>query len=74
MYLHIGKGKSVREEEVIGIFDLDTSTISSITKKFIKINFDSFFINLFHLNLFLYNCKMIYAKNNISHYLAYFLK
>ena len=36
MYLHIGKGKSVREEEVIGIFDLDTSTISSITKKFIN--------------------------------------
>lgn len=36
MYLHVGKGKSVREEEVIGVFDLDTATVSSITKKFIN--------------------------------------
>lgn len=38
MYLHIGNGESVRDEEIIGIFDLDTSTVSSITKKFISEN------------------------------------
>lgn len=36
MYLHIGNGKSVRNSDVIGIFDLDTSTVSSVTKKFIN--------------------------------------
>ena len=36
MYLHIGNGKSVRNKDVIGIFDLDTSTVSSLTKKFIN--------------------------------------
>lgn len=36
MYLHVGKGKSVKEDDVIGIFDLDTSTVSSVTKKFIN--------------------------------------
>ena len=35
MYLHIGNGKSVKKEKIIGVFDLDTSTVSSITKKFI---------------------------------------
>ena len=38
MYLHIGNGESVKEKEVIGIFDLDTSTVSSITKKYISEN------------------------------------
>ena len=36
MYLHVCKGKTVKENEIIGIFDLDTSTVSSITKKFIN--------------------------------------
>ena len=36
MYLHIGNGKSVRKKDVIGIFDLDTATVSGITKKFIN--------------------------------------
>jgi hypothetical protein len=38
MYLHIGNGKNIRRRDVIGIFDLDTSTVSSITKKFINKN------------------------------------
>ena len=37
-YLHIGNGVSVRREEVIGIFDLDTATVSGITKRFIRQN------------------------------------
>lgn len=36
MYVHIGNGESVKDKEIIGIFDLDTSTVSKITKKFIS--------------------------------------
>ena len=38
MYLHIGNGKSLKKKDVIGIFDLDTATVSGITKKFINSN------------------------------------
>ncbi len=36
MYLHIGNGKSVQKNKIIGIFDLDTSTISKVGKDFIN--------------------------------------
>ncbi len=36
MYLHIGNGESIKKESVIGIFDLDTATVSKITKKYIN--------------------------------------
>lgn len=36
MYLHIGNGESIKTKEIIGIFDLDTSTVSKITKKYIS--------------------------------------
>ncbi len=36
MYLHIGNGNSVRRKDIIGIFDLDTATVSKITKDFIN--------------------------------------
>ena len=36
MYLHIGNGVSIKDEEIIGIFDLDTATVSKHTKKFIN--------------------------------------
>ena len=38
MYLHIGNGVNVRLKDVIGIFDLDTSTVSAVTKKYINTN------------------------------------
>ena len=38
MYIHIGNGVSIRDKDVIGIFDLDTATISKISKKFINDN------------------------------------
>ena len=38
MYLHIGNKKSVKKKDIIGIFDLDTATVSGITKKFINRN------------------------------------
>ena len=36
MFLHIGNGKSIRKNKIIGIFDLDTATVSQITKKYIN--------------------------------------
>lgn len=36
MYLHIGNGKSIKKDEIVGIFDLDTATVSKITKKYIS--------------------------------------
>ena len=38
MYLHIGNGINIRKKDIIGIFDLDSSTVSSITKKYISKN------------------------------------
>ena len=38
MYLHIGNGITVKKKDVIGIFDLDSSTISHITKGYINKN------------------------------------
>ena len=36
MYLHIGNKKSIKQEKIIGIFDLDTATVSSLTKRFVN--------------------------------------
>ena len=36
MYLHIGNGESIKTKDIIGIFDLDTSTISKKTKNYIN--------------------------------------
>lgn len=36
MYLHIGNGVSIKDKDIIGIFDLDSSTVSSVTKLFIN--------------------------------------
>ena len=38
MYLHIGNGITIRKNKIIGIFDLDSSTVSNITKKYINKN------------------------------------
>ena len=38
MYLHIGNGITIRKNKIIGIFDLDSSTVSNITKKYINQN------------------------------------
>ena len=36
MYLHIGNGESIKKKKVVGIFDLDTATVSKTTKNFIS--------------------------------------
>ncbi len=36
MYIHLGQETVVREEEIIGIFDLDSTTVSKHTRKFLE--------------------------------------
>lgn len=36
MYLHVGNHKMIRVRDVIGIFDMDHTTTSSITRQFLK--------------------------------------
>lgn len=36
IYLHIGNGRTVRERDVVGIFDMDTATVSPITRAYLK--------------------------------------
>lgn len=37
IYLHAGRNKSIREKDMIGIFDTDTATVSTITRKFLSL-------------------------------------
>ena len=36
MYLHLGQEKVIKTEDIVGIFDLDTTTISKSTRKFLN--------------------------------------
>ena len=36
MYLHVGNHKMIRACDVIGIFDMDHTTVSAVTRKFLK--------------------------------------
>lgn len=36
MYMHIGQGAVIRAEEIIGIFDLDITSQSHITREFLR--------------------------------------
>ena len=36
IYLNVGAGKSIREKDIIGIFDMDTSTVSPVTRKLLS--------------------------------------
>ena len=38
MYLHAGNNKNIREKDIIGIFDADNCTISSVTRKYLSSN------------------------------------
>ncbi len=35
MFLHVGNHKNIRMKDVVGIFDMDNATLSSITRKFL---------------------------------------
>jgi hypothetical protein len=36
MYLHLGEKTAVRSDSIIGIFDLDNTTVSKNTREFLK--------------------------------------
>lgn len=38
MFLHIGEGKILRKKDIIGVFDLETTSISKKTREFLRIN------------------------------------
>ncbi len=35
MFLHVGNNKNIRIRDVIGIFDMDRTTVSAVTRKFL---------------------------------------
>ncbi len=35
VFLHAGHGKSLRSRDIIGIFDIDLTTVSSVTRAFL---------------------------------------
>ncbi len=36
MYIHIGENKVVRKKDIVAIFDMDSATVSSVTKKYLS--------------------------------------
>lgn len=36
MFLHVGNNKNLRKKNIIGIFDADTATVSTVTRKFLS--------------------------------------
>ncbi len=36
MYLHVGRGTIIKKDKIIGIFDLDTATVSATTKTMLR--------------------------------------
>lgn len=36
MFLHVGNNKNVRIKNIIGIFDADNATLSSVTRKYLS--------------------------------------
>ena len=37
MYLHVGNNQNIRVKDIIGIFDADTATVSTITKRYLSV-------------------------------------
>lgn len=36
MYLHLGQNTVIKEEEIIGIFDMDNTTVSKISREYLS--------------------------------------
>lgn len=36
MYVHAGNNRIIRKREIIGIFDMDTATVASITRDYLR--------------------------------------
>ena len=35
MYIHIGENKVVLKKDIVGIFDMDSATVSAVSRKFL---------------------------------------
>ncbi len=47
IFLHVGHGKSVKSRDIVGIFDMDSSTVSKVTRDFLtKAQKNSMVINV----------------------------
>ena len=38
MYIHLGQNTVVNDKEIIGVFDLETTTVSKITRDYLSKN------------------------------------
>ena len=36
MFLHVGNNKNIRIRDVVGIFEMDNTTVSAVTRKFLS--------------------------------------
>ncbi len=36
MYLHVGNNQNIRTRNIIGIFDMDNTTVSAVTRKYLN--------------------------------------
>ncbi len=36
MYLHVGNNRNIRIKEIIGIFDTDNATVSTVTRRYLS--------------------------------------
>ncbi len=36
VFLHVGNNKNIRIRDVVGIFDMDNATVSSVTRKYLS--------------------------------------
>ena len=36
MYIHIGNNRIINDKRIVGIFDLDTTGVSDVTRKFLR--------------------------------------
>ena len=38
MFLHIGEGKILSKKDIVGVFDLETTSVSKKTRDFLRVN------------------------------------
>lgn len=73
MFLHLGQDTVIIEDDIIGIFDLDTTTVSKPTRDYLKtMQKGGNVVNVSYdlPKSFIITCKKIKEKNNV--YITYF--
>jgi len=70
MFIYISKEKFIRKKEIIGVFDLDTSTVSVVTKNFLGCAEKN--SRVVDINVLPNSFVLAGAKNNKKDYNIYF--